>query len=80
MWGHIVGGYDARYYSYVISKVYAQDFWNEFAKNGVKKGVMSEKYKKFLEGANTRKEQDLVKDYLKRKVSFAPFLKLVSGK
>jgi hypothetical protein len=41
---------------------------------------MSEKYKKFLEGANTRKEQDLVKDYLKRKVSFAPFLKLVSGK
>lgn len=80
MWGHIVGGYDARYYSYVISKVYAQDFWNEFAKNGIKKGKMSEAYKKFLEGANTRKEQDLVKDYLKRKVSFAPFLKLVSGK
>lgn len=78
-WGHIVGGYDARYYSYVISRVYAQDFWAEFAKGGVKKGKMSEKYKKFLEAANTRPEKDLVKEYLGRKVNMKPFLDILKG-
>lgn len=76
-WGHIVGGYDARYYSYVISKVYAQDFWSEFAKDGIKKGEASANYKKFLEGANTRPEKDLVKEFLKRKVSMKPFLEIL---
>lgn len=73
-WGHLVGGYDAKYYSYVISKVYSVDFWSEFAKGGIKKGKMSLKYKKFLEGANTRPEKELVKEYLQRKVSLKPFL------
>lgn len=73
-WGHLVGGYDAKYYSYVISRVYAQDFWYEFSKNGIKKNKICEKYKKFLEGANTRPEKDLVKDFLNRKVNIKPFL------
>ncbi len=76
-WGHIVGGYDARYYSYVISKVYAQDIWNEFAKNGIKKGEMSDKYKKFLEAAATKEEKQIVKEFLGRKVSMKPFLEIL---
>jgi Zn-dependent oligopeptidase len=73
-WGHLVHGYDAKYYSYVISKVYAVDFWNEFSKGGIKKGIMSEKYKKFLEGANTKEEKVLVQEYLGREVNKKPFL------
>ncbi len=77
MWGHLVGGYDAKYYSYVISKVYAQDVWAEFAKGGVKKGKMSEKYKKMLEAAGTKNEKEIVKDFLGRKVSLKPFLEIL---
>lgn len=73
-WGHLVGGYDARYYSYVISRVYAQDFWSEFSKNGIKQGGVSTKYKKILEAANKVPEKELVKEFLGRKVSFKPFL------
>ncbi len=71
---HLVGGYDAKYYSYVISRVYAQDFWNKFSEEGVKKSEQSEKYKVFLESANTREEKILVDEFLKRKVSMKPFL------
>lgn len=74
MWGHLVSWYNSKYYSYVISKVYAVDFWNEFSKGGIKKGAMSEKYKKFLEGANTKEEKVLVKEYLGREVNQKPFL------
>jgi Zn-dependent oligopeptidase len=77
VWGHLVGGYDAKYYSYVISKVYAQDVWQEFAKGGVKKGKMSEKYKKLLEAAGTKNEKEIVKDFLGRKVSLKPFLEIL---
>ncbi len=76
-WGHIVGGYDARYYSYVISKVYAQDIWHEFAKNGIKKGEISEKYKKMLEAGGSKDEKELVKEFLERKVSLKPFLEIL---
>ncbi len=71
---HIVHGYESRYYSYVISRVYAQDFWQNFSKSGVKKGIMSEKYKKLLEASGTRDEKELVKEFLGRKVSLKPFL------
>jgi Zn-dependent oligopeptidase len=77
VWGHIVGGYDARYYSYVISKVYAQDVWSEFAKQGLKKGKQSEKYKKLLEAAGTKEEKEIVKEFLGRKVSMKPFLEIL---
>ncbi len=74
IWGHLVGGYDAKYYSYVISKVYSVDFWNEFAKGGIKKSKISEKYKKFLESANTKEEKVLVQEFLGREVDQKPFL------
>lgn len=73
-WEHLVGGYDARYYSYVISKVYSVDFWQAFSKGGIKKGKMSEKYKKFLEAAATKDEKDIVFDFLGREVDQKPFL------
>lgn len=77
-WGHLVGGYDARYYSYVISKVYSVDFWHEFAKGGVKKNEMAKKYKNFLESANKKEEKVLVQEYLGRKVNQKPFLDLLN--
>lgn len=75
---HMVGGYESRYCSYVISRVYAQDFWEEFAKGGIKKGKMAEKYKIFLEKANTEKEEKLVKEFLGRSSNAKAFLKYVS--
>lgn len=77
---HMVGGYESRYCSYVISRVYAQDFWEEFAKGGIKKGKMAEKYKLFLEKANTEKEEKLVKEFLGRNANDKAFKKYVSVK
>jgi Zn-dependent oligopeptidase len=71
---HIIHGYEAKYYSYVVSKVYSVDFWNEFAKNGVKRNPVIEKYRKLLQAGSSRKELELAKEFLKRKVSFKPFL------
>lgn len=77
---HLVSGYESRFYSYVVSRVYAQDFWEEFSKGGVKKSKQSDKYKLLLEKANTEKEMNLVKEFLGRGVSEKAFLKYISVK
>lgn len=74
---HLTGGYQAKYYSYVVSRVYAQDFWEKFSSGGVKKNKGTESYKKLLEAGGTKKEKDLVKDFLGRKVNLKAFLKII---
>ena len=76
---HLTGGYRAKYYSYVVSRVYAQDFWEKFSYGGVKRSVVTDKYKILLESGGMKKEMDLVMDFLGRPVNLKSFLKYLSN-
>ena len=42
---HIMSGYDAGYYSYLWSKVYAEDIYSEFAKGGLRNATTGARYR-----------------------------------
>lgn len=74
--GHICGGYDAGYYGYLWSLVYADDLFSVFENNG----VMSKKYgmlyrKEILERGSERDEMDSIKAFLGRAPNNKAFLK-----
>jgi Zn-dependent oligopeptidase len=89
--GHLVGGYDAGYYSYMWALVYAQDIYSEFEKvindksafakasaRQSKLKEVGERYRKeILEVGGSRDELVSVKKFLKRNPSNKAFLKEV---
>ena len=76
--GHIMGGYDAGYYGYLWSEVIAEDFFSEFAKNGLQNPETGLKFRReILEKGGTLDEEVMVKNFLGRKVSNEPFLKSI---
>ena len=73
---HIMGGYDAGYYGYLWAEVIAQDFFSEFEKHGIFNKDIGKKYRKeILAVGGSYEEEELVKNFLNRKVSSEPFLK-----
>lgn len=73
--GHLAG-YGAGYYSYLWSKVYAQDIWSEFEKSGVSNPQTGIKFrKKILEPGGSVDAFELVKSFLEREPDNAAFLK-----
>ncbi len=78
-WGHLVGGYDAGYYSYMWALVYAQDIYSEFEKAKDSKSKLKEvgeRYRKeILEVGGSRDELLSVKKFLKRSPNSKAFLK-----
>lgn len=65
--GHIMGGYDAGYYGYLWSKVYAQDMFTIFEKYGLENPVIGMKYRtEILEPARLREPDDEVRAFLGR--------------
>jgi Zn-dependent oligopeptidase len=73
---HMVGGYQARYYGYTVSRAYAQDSWEHFVSKGLKAGSKVVKdYKNVLEAGNMVREDILVKKYLGRNPSVKAFVK-----
>lgn len=72
--GHIMGGYDAGYYGYLWSKVYAQDLFTRFEKNGVMSPVTGMAYRHdVLEPGGLREPDALLQTFLGRPLSYDAF-------
>ena len=72
--GHL-NGYGANYYGYLWSKVYAQDMFSVFKKNGVMDTATGIKYRKeVLEKGATVPEIEMVQNFLGRKPNSEAFL------
>lgn len=78
--GHL-DGYDAGYYGYLWSKVYAADMFTRFAKEGILNKKTGANYKKWiLEKGGSIDELELIKGFLGRKPSNKAFLKEIGIK
>jgi thimet oligopeptidase len=76
--GHIMGGYEAGYYSYLWSEVIASDFFEEFKKNGIFNPEVGKRYiDKVLSRGGSIDEEKQVKEFLGREVSNQAFLKRI---
>ena len=72
--GHLMGGYDAGYYGYLWSKVYAQDMFSVFAAAGLDNPEIGKRYRDdILVPGGSVEPEVLVERFLGRKPSTAPF-------
>lgn len=68
--GHLMSGYDAGYYGYLWSKVYAQDIFTRFQKEGLENPTVGMAYRKdILEPGATVEPDVLVQNFLGRPVN-----------
>ncbi len=72
---HLVGGgYDAGYYGYLWSKVFAQDMFSVFEKGGLDSADVGMRYRReILLPGGTAEPDVLLQHFLGRPVSFQPF-------
>jgi Zn-dependent oligopeptidase len=72
--GHL-NSYAANYYGYLWSKVYAEDMFSVFKKNGVMDTNTGIRYRRaILEKASTKQEMDMLRDFLGREPNSDAFL------
>ena len=72
--GHLVG-YQAGYYSYLWSLVYASDMFSRFADSGPMNAELAREYRdKILSRGGTRDELEMLKDFLGREPNSSAFL------
>lgn len=72
--GHLMSGYDAGYYGYLWSKVYAQDMFTAFLKGGLENPAVGMRYREdILEPARTYEPDVEVTRFLGRPMSPAAF-------
>lgn len=73
--GHLAGGYDAGYYGYLFSRVYAADFFTKFRETGVMSPAVGMRYRKeILAKGSSEREAVIAKAFLGRKLSDEAFL------
>lgn len=74
--GHIMGGYDAGYYGYLWSEVYAQDMFTQFPQENLGDPQVGLRYRKIiLESGNMEEADSLLKKFLGRKPNDNAFFK-----
>ncbi|MBC7692387.1 MAG: Zn-dependent oligopeptidase [Methylotenera sp.] len=74
--GHLMGGYDAGYYGYLWSEVYAADMFTKFSAAGLLSPEVGGEYRRIiLESGNSRDAIDLLRDFLGREPNSDAFLK-----
>ncbi len=72
--GHIMGGYDAGYYGYLWSKVYAQDLFTAFQAGGLESPAVGARYRReILSPAREREPDAEVLAFLDRPMDPAAF-------
>jgi thimet oligopeptidase len=72
--GHLMGGYDAGYYGYLWSKVYAQDMFSRFRAQGLTSPIAGAAYRKdILAPARTEEPDQEVRAFLGRPMNPAAF-------
>ncbi len=72
--GHLMGGYDAGYYGYLWSKVYAQDMFSRFRAQGLTSPVAGAAYRKdILAPARAEEPDQEVRAFLGRPMNPAAF-------
>jgi Zn-dependent oligopeptidase len=74
--GHLMGGYAAGYYSYLWSKVYAEDLFTRFEKEGVMNEKVGLEYRQMILAPGGSKDPDvMVKEFLGREPNSDAFMK-----
>jgi thimet oligopeptidase len=72
--GHIMGGYEAGYYAYLWAKLYSQDMFTRFSREGVLNPATGRAYRNLiLAPAGTEEPDTLVQGFLGRPMSDAAF-------
>jgi thimet oligopeptidase len=72
--GHLMGGYDAGYYGYQWSKVYAQDLFTAFKAGGLENPEVGMRYRQdILAPARAEEPDEEVSRFLGRPMSPAAF-------
>jgi thimet oligopeptidase len=72
--GHLMSGYDAGYYGYLWSRVFAQDMFTVFQKGGLENPVVGARYRKdILEPGGSIEPDQLLRTFLGRPVSYDAF-------
>lgn len=73
--GHL-NGYGASYYGYLWSKVYAQDMFSVFEKNGILDKATGKRYRDIILASGSSKDElELVKEFLGREPNNEAFLR-----
>ena len=76
--GHLMGGYDAAYYGYIWSLVYAQDMFSQFPQNDISSPDVGTRYRReILERGNMNDPQDLLRAFLGREPNSDAFVELL---
>lgn len=74
--GHLMGGYDAGYYGYLWSEVYAQDMFSIFPSDNLMNAEVGGKYRSIiLESGSMKDALDLLKEFLGREPNTDAFFK-----
>ncbi len=74
--GHLMGGYDAGYYGYIWSEVFAADMFTAFQKEGLLNSTTGEKYRAtILEQGDMLDAIDILAEFLDRQPNNEAFLK-----
>jgi len=76
--GHLMGGYDAGYYGYLYSEVYAADMYTRFAANGLMDQTTGRAYRDLiLSPGGTQSPFSLITKFLGREPTNDAFLKSI---
>lgn len=76
--GHLMGGYDAGYYGYLWSEVFAQDMFTRFEKEGLLNAKTGADYRHWiLEKGGTVDPSELIKGFLGREPNNVAFLESI---
>jgi thimet oligopeptidase len=75
--GHL-NGYGANYYGYLWSRVFAEDIFSVFEKNGIMDAKTGERYRnEILYVAGSEEEMDMLKNFLGRQPNADAFMKSI---